>query len=122
MHAREEVLAVRGWPEPGVIENFGVTQSLHVRPILADPCEHLISPTDGPVTGDDDIDVARNALKQSQRGEVVLDRVSGAGQVEHRNQDIRKQVAGGENLAFLDQPPPVRGNLCPSRPVRERCT
>ena len=34
--------------------------------------------------------------------EVVLDRVSGV-QVEHRDQDIRKHVAGDENPAFLDQ-------------------
>jgi hypothetical protein len=62
----------------------------------------LISSADGPVAGDDDIDVARHALEQPQRGEVVLDRVSGV-QVEHRNQDVRKHVAGDENPAFLDQ-------------------
>ena len=55
------------------------------------------------MAGDEDIDVARHALEQPQRGEVVLDRVSGAVQVEHRNQDIRKHVAGDENPAFLDQ-------------------
>src|SRR5580704_1001183 len=49
------------------------------------------------------IDVAGHALKQPQRGEVVLDRVSGAVQVEQRNQDIRKHVAGDENPAFLNQ-------------------
>ena len=38
-----------------------------------------------------------------QRGEVVLDRVSGAVHVEHRDQDIGKHVAGDENPAFLDQ-------------------
>jgi hypothetical protein len=42
-------------------------------------------------------------LEQPQRGEVVLDRVSGVIQVEHRNQDIRKHVAGDENPASLDQ-------------------
>ena len=81
----------------------GVTQGVHVRPILVDPCAYLISSADGPVAGDEDIDVARHALEQPQRGEVVLDRVSGAVQVEHRNQDIRKHVAGDENPAFLDQ-------------------
>ena len=50
-----------------------------------------------------DIDVARHALEQPQRGEVVLDRVRGLVQAEHRNQDIRKHVAGDENPAFLDQ-------------------
>ena len=82
---------------------MGVTQGVHVRPILVDPCVYLISSADGPVAGDEDIDVARHALEQPQRGEVVLDRVSGVVQVEHRDQDIRKHVAGDENPAFLDQ-------------------
>jgi hypothetical protein len=38
-----------------------------------------------------------------QRGEIVLDRVGGVVQVEQRNQDIRKHVAGDENAALLDQ-------------------
>ena len=59
--------------------------------------------TDGPVAGDDDIDVARHALEQPQRGEVVLDRVGGAVQVEHRDQDIGKHVRGDEDPSFLDQ-------------------
>ena len=41
-------------------------------------------------------DVARHVLEQAQRGKVVLDRVSAGVQVEHRNQDIRKHVAGDE--------------------------
>ena len=82
---------------------MGVTQGVHVRAILVDPCVYLISSADGPVAGDEDIDVVRRALEQPQRGEVVLDRVSGVVQVEHRNQDIRKHVAGDENPAFLDQ-------------------
>src|SRR6266566_2625762 len=69
----------------------------------ADPRVYLISSADGPVAGDEDIDVARHALEQPQRCEVVLDRVSGVVQVEHRNQDIREHVAGDENPAFLDQ-------------------
>ncbi len=76
---------------------------MHVRPILFDPCAYLISFTDGSVAGDDNIDVVCHALEQSQGGEVVLDRVSCAVQVEHRNQDVRKHVAGDENPAFLDQ-------------------
>jgi len=60
---------------------MGVTQGVHVRPILVDPCGYLISSADGPVAGDEDIHVARHALEQSQRGEVVLDRVSGVVQV-----------------------------------------
>ena len=82
---------------------MGVTQGVHVRAILFDPCVYLISSADGPVAGDDDIDVARHALEQPQRDEVVPGRVRGAGQVEHRNQDIRKHVAGDENPAFLNQ-------------------
>jgi hypothetical protein len=74
---------------------------VHVRPILVDPCVYLISSADGPVAGDED--VACHALEHSQRGEVVLDRVSGVVQIEHRNQDIRKHVAGDENPAFLNQ-------------------
>jgi hypothetical protein len=76
---------------------------VHVRPILGDPCAYLISSAGGPVAGDEDIDVARLALEQPQRGEVVLDRISGVVQVKHRNQDISQHVAGDENPAFLDQ-------------------
>ena len=53
---------------------MGVTQGVRVRPILVDPCVYLISFADGPVAGDEDIDVARHALEQPQRGKVVLDR------------------------------------------------
>jgi hypothetical protein len=68
-------IAERGrWAEPRVAENIGVTQGQQIRPILVDPCAYLISSADGPVTGDDDIDVARRALEQAQRGQVVLDR------------------------------------------------
>src|SRR5437867_1216349 len=62
----------------------------------------MVSSADGPVTRDEHIDVVRHALEQPQRSEVVIDRVSGV-QVEHRNQDIRKHVAGDENAALLDQ-------------------
>ena len=90
-------------PTRGSLTNLGVTQGLHVGPILVDPCLYLISSADGPVAGDEDLDVARHALEQPQRGEVVLDRVSGAVQVEHRDQDVREHVAGDENPALLDQ-------------------
>ena len=91
------------WAEPRVAGNTGVTQGMHVRPILVDPGVYLISSADGPMAGDEDIDVVRHALEQPQRGEVVLDRVRGVVQVEHRNQDIRKHVASDENPAFLNQ-------------------
>jgi hypothetical protein len=55
------------------------------------------------VARDEDSDVARHALEQPQRGEVVLDRVRGVVQVEHRDQDIREQVAGDEHPAVFDQ-------------------
>jgi hypothetical protein len=104
MHAGQPVLAERGrWADPRVAGNTGVTQGTHVRAILFDPCAYLISSADGPVTRDQDIDVAGCALEQPQRGEVVLNRVRGAVQVEHRNQDIRQHVAGDENAAVLDQ-------------------
>ena len=92
------------WADPRVVGNTAVTitQGLHVRAILFDPCAELIRSTDGPMTWDKNIDVARQPLDQPQRGEVVLNRVSGA-HIEHRNQDIRKHVAGDENPAFLDQ-------------------
>ncbi len=90
---------------------MGVTQGLHVRPILVDPCLYLISSADGPVAGDEDIDVAHHALEQPKRGQIVLDRVSGAIQVEHRNQDIRKHVAGDEHPAFLDQQRRMAGGM-----------
>src|SRR6266545_5304490 len=104
MHAWQPILAVRGrWADPRVAGNTGVTQGMHVRAILFDPCAYLISSADGPVTRDEDVDVARRALEQPQRGEVVLNRVRGVVQVEQRNQDIRKHVAGDENAALLDQ-------------------
>jgi hypothetical protein len=92
------------WADPRVVGSMAVTQGMYVRAVLVDPCAYLISSADGPVTGDDDIDVVRHALEQPQPNKVVLDRVIGAVQVvEHRNQDIRKHVAGHENAAFLDQ-------------------
>src|SRR5687768_18610065 len=66
-------IAERGrWAEPRVAENIGVTQGQQIRPVLVDPSAYLSSSADGPVTGDDDIDVARRALEQAQRGQVVL--------------------------------------------------
>ena len=104
VHPGHPVPAVLGrWADPRVAATMGVPQGVHVRPILVDPCVYLTSFADRPVAGDEDIDVARHALEQSQRGEVVLDRVSGAVQVEHRDQNIRKHVAGHENPAFLNQ-------------------
>src|SRR6188508_787455 len=90
------------WPDPRVVGNTAVTQGLHVRAVKFDPCAELISSTDGPVARDEDVDVVRHALEQPQRGEIVLDRISGT-HVEHRDQDIRKHVAGGENPALLHQ-------------------
>src|ERR1700681_3143101 len=77
VHARQPVPAVGG-RQARVADNIGVTQGVHVRPILLDPRAYLIPSADGPVAGNKDIDVARHALEQPQRGEVVLDRVSGA--------------------------------------------
>ena len=65
VHAGQPILAVRGrWADPRVAGNLGVTQGMHVRAILFDPCAYLISSADGPVTGDEDIDVVRRALEQ----------------------------------------------------------
>ena len=93
---------VGGADRRGSSRTTAVTQGLHVRAILFDPCAYLISSADGSVTGDKDLDVVRHALEQPQRSEVVLDRVCGV-QVEERNQDIRKHVAGDENAALLDE-------------------
>ena len=62
MDAGQPILAVRRWAEPRVAENISVTQGVHVRAILVDPCVYLISSADGPVTRDEDIDIARHAL------------------------------------------------------------
>src|SRR5204863_590630 len=104
MHARQPILAKRGrWADPRVVGNTCVTQGMYVRAILFDPCSYLLSSTDGPVTGNEDIDVVRRALEQQQRGEVVLNGVRGVVQVEKRNQDVREHIAGDENTALLDQ-------------------
>ena len=81
---------------------MAVTQGLHVCAIQFDPCAHLISSADGPVTWDENINVVRHALKQPQPNEVVLNRIHGV-QVRERNQNVRKHVAGDENPALLDQ-------------------
>lgn len=112
MNARKEVPPVRGWPEPGVVRSIAVTQGLHVRAILGDPCGYLVGRTGGAVAGDDDVHVARGVLEESQRGQVVPDRIRGAAQVEHRNQDIGKHVTGDENAGFLDQQRRMARRMC----------
>lgn len=80
MRARQAgILAVRPWAEPQVAGNADVAQGLHVRAILVDPRVYLISSGDGPMAGDKDVDVCSHAREQPQRGQVVLDRVSGVG-------------------------------------------
>ena len=102
VHARQPVPAIGSrWADPRIAGITAIPQCLYVCAILVDPRFYLISSADGPVTRDEHIDVVRHALEQPQRGEVVLDRVRGVLQVEHRNQDIRKHVAGDENAAFL---------------------
>jgi hypothetical protein len=55
-HAGQPIPAERGrWADARVIGSMAVTQGMHVRSILLDPCAYLISSTDGPVTGDEDI-------------------------------------------------------------------
>src|SRR5713101_6864389 len=102
MHAGHPIERGR-WADPRVVRSTGVTQGLHVRTILVDPCAYLISSADGPVAGDQDIDVARHALEQPQRGEVVLDRVSGVVQVKHRNQGINTPAWPCTTTALLWQ-------------------
>jgi hypothetical protein len=103
VHAGQPSPAERGrWAEPRVAGYVGVTEGVHVRPILLDPCAHLIGPANGPVAGDDNLDVARHTVEQPQPGEIVLDRVRGVVEVKQRNQDVGKHVAGKENAALLD--------------------
>ncbi len=54
------------WADPRVVGTTAVTQGLHVRAVLFDPCAYLISSADGPVTRDEDINVVRHALQQPQ--------------------------------------------------------
>src|SRR4051812_25777569 len=103
VHSGRPILAVRRWPEPRVAGGIAVPQGMQVGAILVDPWAYLIGSADGPVARDDDVDVVRHVLEQPQRGEVVLDRVSGAAQVEQRNQDVGERVGGDEHSAFLDQ-------------------
>jgi hypothetical protein len=79
-----------------------VTQGFDVRAIQLDPCAYLISSADGPVAGDEDIDVFRHPIEHPQPNEVVLDRIRGL-QVGERHQDVRKHVAGDEDATPLDQ-------------------
>lgn len=88
--------------DPRVARIPGVTQGVHIGPILIDPGLHLIGSSDRSVPGDDDIDVGGRALEQLQRDEVVLERVSGVARVEHRNQDIGKHVPRDKNSSFFD--------------------
>ncbi len=103
VHAGQPILAERGqWADARVIGSVAVTQGMHVRAIQIDPCAYLISSADGPVAGDDNLNVVRHALEQPQPNEVVLNGILGL-QVGERNKDVRKHVAGDEYAALLDQ-------------------
>ena len=71
-------------------ENMCVTQGEQVGAILGDPCKYLTGSADGPVAGDDDIDIGRRALEQSQPDEVVPYRV---GVCSRRESESRHQKA-----------------------------
>jgi len=81
---------------------MALTQGEHVRPILVDPCVYLISSADGPVARDEDIDVVRHALEQPQRGEVVLDRVSGVPVELPAGATSAKSLSGVSSNRFSD--------------------
>jgi hypothetical protein len=112
VHAGQPILAVRRWAEPRVAGSIVVTQGMQIRPILVDPWAYLIGSADGPVARDDDVNVVRHVLEQPQRGEVVLNRVSGVAQVEQRDQDVGERVGGDENSAFVDQQRRVARGMC----------
>ena len=103
IHTRWAANPCRTWPMGRCAGHRGhtVTQGMHVRAIQFDPSAYLVSSADGSVTGDEDINVVRHALKQPQPNEVVLNRIRGV-QVGERNH-VRKHVAGDENAALLDQ-------------------
>ncbi len=95
-----------GWGESirGSTGVRAVPQGVHVRAIQGDPFADLISSADGPVTGDDNVDLIGHVLECPQPDEVLADRVVGAGEgVEHRDEEIGHHVAGDENPAVLDQ-------------------
>ena len=101
VHARQPVPAIGSrWADPRIAGITAIPQCLYVCTILVDPRFDLISSADRPVARDEHIDLARHALQQPQRGQVVLDRVSSVPQVEHWNQDIRKHVSRNENAAL----------------------
>jgi hypothetical protein len=78
VHAGQPILAERGrWADPRVAGNTGVTQAIHVRAILSDPCANLVSSADGPVTWDEDIDIVCGAPVCKLRGTRGLPTVSG---------------------------------------------
>jgi hypothetical protein len=105
VHAGQPILAVRGrWADPRVAENIGVTQGVHVRPILIDPCVYLISSADGPVAGDDDIDVARHDdLRAVALHHHVADRVDALQQSLEDGREVR--VRRGVSLARRGRAP-----------------
>ena len=65
MHASHPVVGSRR-AEPRVAGNLGVTQGVHVRAVLVDPCVYLIGSADGPVAGDEDIDAPPPAPSSSR--------------------------------------------------------
>jgi len=62
---------------PAVAANTDVAQGVHVCATLVDPCAYLIGSADRPVAGDEDIDVARRALKRAAERRGSLHRVRG---------------------------------------------
>ena len=103
IYGGQPFLAERGrWTDARVIGSMAVTQGMYVGAIQFDPRAYLISSADGPVAGDDDINVVRHALEQPQPNEVVLDRIGGL-QIGERDEDVRQHVAGDENAALLDE-------------------
>lgn len=64
IYAGEPILAERGrWTKARVIVGMAVTQGVHVRSILFDPCACLIGSGNRPMTGDEGINVVSHVLE-----------------------------------------------------------
>ena len=99
VHADQPSLLGRS--QTWVVEAAAIAQRLHVHPIQVESRAELTSVPDAAVTGDDHVDT--DGLEQVQGGEVIRDGVSGAAEVQHRDEQVREHVAGYEHTTVLDQ-------------------
>ena len=114
MHVRHPFPAVPGrGADPRVVGVVAVAQRFDVGAVQLDPPPDLDASADRSVAGDEDIDVARHRLEQPQGRQVVLDRVGGVVEVEHRDEHVGQHVAGHEHSPLLDEQGCVARSVCP---------